>query len=157
MNEAEQLASSLRQVLLDGKWVANTNYREQLEDLDWKTAIAEPPSGNSIASLAQHIHYYIAGVKKVFEGGPLEIRDRYSFDFPGITSQTQWNNFLLRFWEDSKALSGYIAALPDNQLSAPFIDEKYGDYRRNINGMIEHCYYHLGQIVLQKKQLQKEQ
>jgi hypothetical protein len=33
----------------------------------------------------------------------------------------------------------------------PFFDEKYGSYLRNIEGIIEHCYYHLGQIVLIKK------
>jgi hypothetical protein len=156
MNEAKRLSSRLGEVLLDGKWVANTNYREQLEGLDWRTATELPPSGNSIALLAQHIHYYVAGVKQVFEGGPLQIRDQYSFDFPAIASQTQWNDFLERFWQDSRTLIEHVAALADERLEAPFVEEKYGDYRRNINGMIEHCYYHLGQIVLLKKQFREQ-
>jgi hypothetical protein len=92
----------------------------------------------------------------VFEGGPLEIRDKYSFDFPPITSEGQWEAFLKKFWSDSHALVELISNMPGNQPDAPFVEEKYGDYRRNINGMIEHCYYHLGQIVLLKKQFREQ-
>ena len=34
---------------------------------------------------------------------------------------------------------------------AIFVDEKYGSYERNLDVMIEHCYYHLGQVMLIKK------
>lgn len=37
------------------------------------------------------------------------------------------------------------------KLDEPFVDEKYGSYLRNIEGVIEHSYYHLGQVVLVKK------
>jgi hypothetical protein len=36
-------------------------------------------------------------------------------------------------------------------LDAVFVDAKYGDYARNIEGVIEHSYYHLGQVVLVRK------
>ena len=36
-----------------------------------------------------------------------------------------------------------------------FVDQKYGDYQRNIDLMIEHAYYHLGQILILKKLLNK--
>jgi len=39
------------------------------------------------------------------------------------------------------------------ELDAIFVLEKYGTYRRNIEGMIEHAYYHLGQISLIKKMI----
>ena len=41
--------------------------------------------------------------------------------------------------------------LPEDQIRAPFIEAKYGDNYRNFISMIEHGYYHLGQIVLLKK------
>ena len=43
--------------------------------------------------------------------------------------------------------------MSEEKLDEAFVDEKYGTYHRNIDGMIEHCYYHLGQIVLIKKML----
>jgi len=41
--------------------------------------------------------------------------------------------------------------MEDATLDSVFVDEKYGTYLRNIEGVIEHCYYHLGQISLIKK------
>ena len=41
--------------------------------------------------------------------------------------------------------------LPETMLWETFADEKYGNYYRNIHGIIEHTHYHLGQIVLIKK------
>ena len=153
MRSAEKLARRFREVLLNGTWVANTNYKDQLHNLDWKTAVSKIDSLNSIAVLAQHIHYYIKGFKHVLEGEGLEIRDKFSFDFPPVESAAQWELILNRFWKDAERLAELIEQLPDDKLDQDFADEKYGSYLRNINGLIEHSYYHLGQIVLLKKQI----
>ena len=50
-----------------------------------------------------------------------------------------------------KNLPTYIELMSDKQLEQVFIDEKYGRYQRNLDTMIEHSYYHLGQIALMKK------
>ncbi|CAL2105179.1 hypothetical protein T190115A13A_130054 [Tenacibaculum sp. 190524A02b] len=44
-----------------------------------------------------------------------------------------------------------VNSLPNTILNSSFVNEKYGNYARNIEGVIEHSYYHLGQIVLIKK------
>ena len=46
-----------------------------------------------------------------------------------------------------------VEEISDEQLQEAFIDEKYGTNLRNIEGMIEHCYYHLGQIFLLSESL----
>ncbi len=106
---------------------------------------------NTVAILAQHIHYYLNGIKTVFQGGTLDIRDQFSFTFPPIDSQDKWDNFLFKFWNDTEELVTLIEQMPDEKLNDVFVDEKYGTYQRNIDAMIEHAYYHLGQIVLIKK------
>ncbi|WP_299525751.1 DUF1572 family protein [Winogradskyella sp.] len=151
MEPSTQLANRLREVILNGTWIANTNYKHQIEHLDVTTANTKVPSLNTIAVLAQHIHYYIEGVKNVFINGELNIRDKYSFDFPAITSQEEWLAFQKRFWDDTEALANYVEQLNDDQLMEHFVDEKYGNYQRNIDGLIEHAYYHLGQIAIIKK------
>ncbi|TGV01626.1 DUF1572 domain-containing protein [Flavivirga rizhaonensis] len=152
MNEkAEQLANRFREVILNGTWIANTNYKDQLENLDWDIAISKFESLNTISILAQHIHYYVNGIKNVFNGGNLEIRDKYSFNFPTIKSENEWKAFLSKFWNDAENLAELIEQLPNEKLSQNFVDDKYGTYQRNIDGMIEHSYYHLGQILLIKK------
>lgn len=151
MTKSEQLANRLREVILNGTWIANTNFKNQLESLDWEIATKKHQSLNTISILAQHIYYYIDGIKNVFTNGKLEIRDKYSFDFPTIKSQTEWEEFQNRFYTDTEKLAELIEKLTDEQLDEKFVNEKYGNYIRNIDGMIEHSYYHLGQIVLIKK------
>ena len=157
MKKTEQLANRFREIILNGTWIANTNYKDQLENLDWEIAISKFESLNTISVLAQHVNYYVNGIKNVFNGGNLEIRDKYSFDFPAIKSQNEWKGFLTKFWKDAENLAELIKQLPDKKLNQCFVDDKYGTYQRNIDGMIEHSYYHLGQIVLIKKIILKNQ
>ena len=147
MNNLE-LANRFREIILNGTWVANTNFKDQLDGLDWEIATAKRDGFNTIAVLAQHIHYYIDGINNVFNGGTLDIRDKFSFDFAPIESHKQWHWFLNKFWDDAETFASHIEKLPTRKLDEGFVDEKYGTYRRNIDGMIEHSYYHLGQIVL---------
>ncbi|WP_291276124.1 DUF1572 family protein [Flavobacterium sp.] len=156
MNNQTILANRFREVILNGTWIANTNFRNELEDLDWEIATAKFQDFNTIANLSQHIHYYIKGIKNVFLGGKLEIRDKYSFDFHEIKSQDEWKIFLNKFWDDSKEFAELIEQMPEERLNDKFVDEKYGTYSRNIEAMIEHSYYHLGQLVLIKKWLKKQ-
>lgn len=151
MKLSHQIANRLREVILNGTWIANTNYKKELEHLDWQTATAKHGSLNTIAILAQHIHYYIAGLVHAFETGRLEIKDSLSFSFPAIESQQDWETFLNRFFSDTEHFAALVEQMPDIRLEEVFMNEKYGSYRRNIDAMIEHSYYHLGQIVLLKK------
>lgn len=151
MNNTNQKASRFREVILNGTWIANTNFKDQLNGLDWEIATAKVGSLNTIALLAQHVHYYIKGINNVFKGGALEIKDKYSFVFAPIESQEDWDNFLERFWSDAESFASQLEQMPVEKFHEPFTNEKYGSYLRNIDGMIEHSYYHLGQIVLIRK------
>lgn len=153
MQNTLQIAKRFREVILNGTWIANTNFKDQLSGLDWEIAVAQVGNLNTIAVLAQHIHYYIDGINAVFKGGPLDIKDKFSFDFAPMESQQQWDAFLTRFWSDSETFATFVEQMPDEKLQQVFTDEKYGTYLRNIDAMIEHSYYHLGQIVLIKKML----
>lgn len=151
MINQSKLAKRFREVILNGTWIANTNFKNELNNLDWKIATSKFQNLNTIAILAQHIHYYIKGVKNVFLGGNLEISDKYSFDFPDIKSEKDWEIFLDKFWKDSEEFAELIETMDESKLCEYFVEEKYGTYHRNIDAMIEHSYYHLGQIVLIKK------
>jgi uncharacterized damage-inducible protein DinB len=153
MSEAKQIADRFREVILNGKWIANTNFKEQISDLDWRQATTQVGSLNTIALLTFHIDYYIAGIVNVLKGGSLDIRDKYSFDMPPVQSQEDWDQLRNKLFSDAATFADLVEELPDGQLDAPFVDEKYGNYRRNIDGMIEHAYYHMGQVTLIKKLL----
>ena len=151
MEKSIQLANRFREVLLNGTWIANTNFKDQLSNVTWEQATKTIGSLNSIAALTYHINYYIAGVLNVFEGGALEIRDKYSFDLPPIESKEDWERLLNNMWINAEKFANQVENMPDETLEENFADEKYGNYRRNIEGVIEHSYYHLGQISLIKK------
>jgi len=153
MKSTVEIANRFREVILNGTWIANTNFKDQLENLDWKIAVSPVQNLNTIAVLAQHIHYYINGINQVFKGGTLDIKDKFSFDFAPIHSQEQWTSFLTRFWNDAEEFASLVEQMPDEKLDESFVEVQYGTYKRNIEAMIEHSYYHLGQIVLIKKQL----
>lgn len=97
------------------------------------------------------MNYYVSAVLKVLQGGPLDARDKYSFDHPPILSREDWKKMLDRIWTDAENFAGLIEKLPENRLWEDFTDKKYGNYYRNLHGIIEHFHYHLGQIVLIKK------
>lgn len=153
MSSTKQIAKRFKEILLNGDWVVATNYKDQLSHLTWEKATSKIGTFNTIADLTFHINYYIAGILNVFEGGSLEIKDKYSFDLPSIESQEDWEKLLNTLWINAEKFSDLIELMPDKKLNEIFVDKKYGSYQRNINAMIEHCYYHLGQITLIKKML----
>ena len=124
MNLTKQIAKQFREVHLNGTWVASTNLKDQLEGMDWKIATTKIASLNTIAALTFHINYYVAGLVKVFEGGPLDIRDKFSFDLPPIESQEDWDNLLSKTWKDGERFADLVEQMPDEQLGQGFVDEK---------------------------------
>ncbi|MEL6972807.1 MAG: DUF1572 domain-containing protein [Bacteroidota bacterium] len=151
MNLAKQVASGLQEVFLDGKWVAFTNIKEQISDLNWEQATTSIEGLNSIALLTFHLNYYAAGLIQVLEGGPLEMRDKYSYDMPPITSEEDWIALKEKCFTDAERLVELVQELPQEVLEGSFVAEKYGNYYRNLLGTVEHTYYHFGQMVIIKK------
>ena len=156
MENLSQIAIRFKEVFLNGKWIANTNYRDFLSNVNWQQATHKIGSLNTIAALTYHINYYLAGVLNVFEGGSLEIKDKYSFNLPPIKSEKDWVNLLNDLNTNAVKFANHIELMSDERLDEKFVKEEYGTYRRNIEGIIEHSYYHLGQISLIKKMVLQE-
>lgn len=148
-------ATRLREVYLNGKWIANTNYQEQILTIEWKDATKKIGELNSIALLLFHICYYLKGIQQVLDGGPLEIKDKYSFTMPEIKSSEDWEKLVKDFLSCAASFADSVEQLNDEIFDNVFVDEKYGNYQRNIEAVIEHSYYHLGQICLINKMIQQ--
>jgi len=142
--------------LFDGHWIANTNFNELLADLDWQQATQQIGTLNTIAALTFHVNYYIGGLVNVFKGGGLEIRDKYSFDLPPIQSEEDWTKLQNELWSNAVIFAEQVGKMTEEILDGPFVEEKYGTYRRNIEAMIEHGYYHLGQVAMLKKMIKAQ-
>ena len=150
MNLTTQIAKHFRDVHFGGNWTS-VNLKQTLAEITWQQATTKIYSLNTIATLVFHINYYVSAVTEVLQGEPLTAHDKYSFDLPPIQNQEDWEKLLNKTWSDAENFFKLIEQLPENKLGEMFSDEKYGNYYRNIHGIIEHTHYHLGQIVLIKK------
>jgi hypothetical protein len=152
MTLAIQTAKHLKDVFFGGNWTA-VNLKTVLGDVNWTQATTPVLSFNTIATLVYHIGYYVNAVSAVLQGNALTAKDTYSFTHPPITNEADWQQLVQNTFDNATNFASLIAQLPDEKLEETFIDLKYGTWFRNLQGIIEHTHYHLGQIVLLKKML----
>lgn len=152
MSITTQIAKHFRDVHFGGNWTSS-DLTNTLAGLSWQQATTQVHSFNTIAVLVYHVNYYVSAVLKVFEGEPLTASDRYSFDCPPIQSEEDWQKLQHKAFTEAAQFASLVEQLPEHQLWEDFTDGKYGNYYRNIHGIIEHTHYHLGQIALIKKLL----
>lgn len=151
------ISERLRGLFIDGHWITNTNYKELLSSVSYQLAINKVSNLNSLAELTYHVNYYLSGLNSVFNGGDLEIRDKYSFDLTLIETEVEWQALINTFISNAEQFIGHVESMTEDQLHTTFIIEKYGTYLRNIEGVIEHGYYHLGQMVIIKKMIEERE
>ena len=152
MTLSKQIARHFGEIYFGGNWTS-VNMKQTLADVTWEQASMKVQSLNTIATLVYHTNYYVEVVSKVLQGQPLNAKDEYSFNHPPVVSAVNWESLLNKCWSDVENFVRLIEELPESKLWENFTDEKYGNYYRNIHGIIEHTHYHLGQIVLIKKLL----
>ncbi len=155
MQTAQQIAKHFKETFFGGNWTA-VSLKETLQDITWQQATTKVYNFKTIATLVFHINYYVSGVLEIFKGKPLLIKDEFSFSHPPIDSKEDWDIFLASIFKDAKIVASEIEKLPENIFLKPFTNKKHGNYYRNLHGIIEHTYYHTGQIVLIKKIVQQE-
>ena len=153
MNLPPLLAKHLKETFFGGNW-SDVHLEQAIAGLTWQEATTSVYGLNTIAALVYHINYYVEAILKVLTGNPLDSSDKYAFDLPPIASDESWIELIERTRQAVQKLCGLIEQLPESQLWETFSDSKYGTYYRNLQGLIEHSHYHLGQIVVLKKILQ---
>jgi hypothetical protein len=145
-----QIAKRIRDVHTGGNWT-DSNLKDLLNEITWQQANEKVGSFNTIVALVYHINYFVKAVLDVLRGKPLDAHDKFSFDHPPITSQEDWNHFIDKVFRDAEELASLVEKLPESKMWEDFTHEKYGNWYRNVAGIIEHTHYHLGQIALIKK------
>lgn len=150
MDLTKQIAKHFREVYFGGNWTA-VNLKDTLAGVSRQQAVTKVHNLNTIAALVFHINYYVSAVLKVLQGEPLKASDKFSFDLPPLTSDGDWQNLVNKTLAEAELFAAEIERLDETKLFEDFADPKYGNYYRNLLGIIEHTHYHLGQIVLIKK------
>ncbi len=158
MTFSEAIASHLLDVFFGESWTDVWIFHT-LEDLDWKEAIqATPGSPNTIASLLHHITFYNKVIQQRLQGTDPVIDASNGFDMPPIHNAEDWIWMKTINLQSATDLAEMICQLPDSKLHQPIGNVPgASSYYKQLHGVIEHAYYHLGQIVILKNRIRKQQ
>ncbi|HMP93902.1 MAG TPA: DUF1572 domain-containing protein [Phnomibacter sp.] len=147
-----QIATHLRQAYTGGNWTC-VSWKDALQDITLPLALQSINNSNSIATLFCHSHYYIQRQLKVLQGLPLEGHDVDSFALPPLPNEAAWQTLIANYFAEAETMAQAIEKLSAEAFEQTFVQEKYGNYYRNLAGAIEHLYYHMGQAVWLRKWL----
>lgn len=150
LTATKQLAKHFREVYFGDNWTS-VNLKDTVATISWQQAVTKVHDLNTIAALVFHINYYVSAVLKVLQGAPLSASDKFSFDLPPINTEEDWQKLIIKTFTEAELFAAQIEKLDEAKLFEDFADTRYGNYYHNLFGIIEHTYYHLGQIVLIKK------
>lgn len=149
------LAGHIKKLHFGGNWT-DVNLQFLVSDVSLKEATMQFMGLNTIAQLVYHINYFIEANIDVLEGRELTASDKFSFNCPVLVSEADWQALVKNSLDKANRYAQLVEAMPEEQLWEDFWDSKYGTYYFNIQGIIEHSHYHLGQIGLIKKMLRQE-
>lgn len=146
----KEIARHIREIHFGGNWAWST-MQEALKDVSWQQAVAQPAKGgNGIAVLVFHMNFYLRVVHLRLLGTFEKFKHEDSFAMPEIQNEADWQMLLEKTWADAEAFAQAVEQFPDERLLED-ISPKYGNFYKNLHGVVEHNHYHLGQIVLLKK------
>lgn len=150
MNTPEEIAHQLKTIYNGGN-MTGVAMKKVIDDVTWKEATRSIYNCNTIGTLVYHTQYYIRIITGVLKGGPLEGNDALSFQHSPITSAEDWEILKKTVFQEIDEMASLIEQLPERTLKEAFASGKYGNYYRNLHGVLEHTTYHLGQMQLLKK------
>ena len=130
-------------------WVG-TNFKEALQGVDAvKAAATISAECNSIWQLTTHLIYWRTTVVNRLKGSD-DLPPFRDFFIPDALTEANWKQTLLDFESTYHALRNAIQYIKDEQLDKPSPKPGQSFYQL-IMGCLQHDAYHLGQIVLLKK------
>lgn len=135
----------------EGNNWTDVNVDDTLKDVYWQEAqqitIASP---NTIASLVNHLYYWNYILMQRIKGENPLIPGSNGFDVKELKNEDDWNKLIEETHQSFIQLADAIKNFPEEKLEETYaVGKSY--YYKNFQGIIEHAYYHLGQIVILKK------
>ena len=132
-------------------WIG-TNFKEVLHGVDAVMAADTiSVNNNSIWQLTAHVIYWRTTVVNRLTGSD-SLPAFKDFLLPGELSDTNWKQTLLDFEAAYHLLRNAINTIKDEQLDKPTV-RKDQTYYHLIMGCLQHDAYHLGQMMLLKKNI----
>ena len=145
MNRVETLLKELRDVYQGSPWYGDS-LRKTLSRVREAEANERPLArAHSIAELVGHITTWIDTVHRRIDGEVVHVTAAENFP----RSQT-WKEQLRRLDEAYAALADRVSSMSDADLDGK-VAGKRQTVEYAVRGVVQHCIYHQGQIVLLRK------
>ena len=155
MKLTTEIAQHIEDLFFNGGWVG-TDVKSIIEPVDWQEATQKIEELNRIIDLFYHLGYYVTVQLNFLNTGKVVGNDKESWKNEQVDSETKWLDLKEKTWRETQELVAAIRVLEEEKMEMDFGDEKYGSYHRNFLGLLEHTYYHLGQIAVLKKLVNKQ-
>lgn len=150
MNASEHLADQYRRALDGGAW-HGPSWRETLEGVSRRTALAKPVAGtHSIAEIVLHEIAWHEIVRQRLLGESPQVTDAESWPAADVAGDAEWESLKTRLLESGHALRETVATFPSERLHASrpgLSDTWYG----LVAGELQHMLYHAGQIPILRR------
>jgi len=149
MTIQQHIAQHIREAINGNNWT-DSNMRDVLTDVRWEEAVATPMDTNTIAVLVFHIGFYLNAVLNRLNGTPLQYTQEDTLTPPPVQSEEQWQELIDHCYAAAEALAQAAEKISNEKLEE-LNPGNQSSYYKNLHGVVEHTYYHLGQIILLKK------
>ncbi len=150
MNLPEAMALHVTEAYFGNSW-SDVCVKDVVGDIQYKEGISiTTASPNTIAALLYHIMFYNKAIIQRIRGEEPLISESNGFDLPPLKSESDWEQLVSDAMDAAMQLADAIRNFPQEKL----FDEKpagKGTFYKKFHGVIEHNYYHLGQIMILKK------
>jgi uncharacterized damage-inducible protein DinB len=143
------LAQNLLHTFEGDNWT-DVSIADTLADISFKEAITRTAaSPNTIASLVNHLWYWNTIIMLRMKGENPVIPEENGFDVGKLNTEHDWKKLVAKTHRSFIDLADAIRNFPPEKLPDP-VSNGRSTVSRNLYGIIEHAYYHLGQIVMLK-------
>jgi hypothetical protein len=151
-SETKRIAEQLRLAMSGDSW-AGVCVQGVLADVSAAQAAALPlENAHRIWELVLHIETYLVAARDPLAGRPMPHIYKTPADWPAVedTSPAAWKATVARLERAGADLADAIEKLDPARLSATVPNRKY-DFYCLLHGVVQHTFYHLGQIMMVKK------
>jgi uncharacterized damage-inducible protein DinB len=150
MKITHEIATHILDCFNGENWT-DVNIFNTLNDVNWQEAQQRTAaSQNTIASLLHHIYYWNGIIMERMKGINPSIPETNGFDVPELKNENDWNELKEKTHQSFIQLADAIKNFPEDKLSETYAAGK-SSYYKNLQGIVEHAHYHLGQMVILKK------
>lgn len=148
----EEIARQLLEMYNGSNWT-EVCLKSTLSDVSFSEATTlTRASKHNIAEITHHITYYVRVVEHRLLGTNFDPSHAESFRLKNLEGDIDWQQQLSLLEHAIQDLADAVTKMDDSRMGdalKPTGDSVY----KSLHGVIEHCYYHLGQIVSVKKLL----